>query len=227
MGRRDRRIPGDGHRTTWRHSGVHGSSTRHGRTLTATPGPMACRRTSWSLKSQTTRIAEFQPSQISGLLQTADYAREYLHLPCGPLSFGADEDAIDQMVAKRMQRQQVLYQHGKQVQVIMLEGALRCRVVSAPTLAGQLDRLMAVSGLSSLELGIIPFEAAVPVFPLSGFRLYDDLVIVESIVGEQQLAEPDDVARYEKYLELLREAASTGNEAAAIIQRSLQALRAS
>ena len=175
------------------------------------------------LESQTTRIAEFQPSQI-GLLQTADYAREYLHLPCGPLSFGADEDAIDQMVAKRMQRQQVLYEHGKQVHIIMLEGALRCRVVSAPTLAGQLDRLMAVSGLSSLELGIIPFDAAVPVFPLSGFRLYDDLVIVESIVGEQQLAEPD-VPRHEKYLELLREAASTGRDAVPVIQRSFEGLR--
>ena len=106
------------------------------------------------LEAQTTRIAEFQPSQISGLLQTADYAREYLHLPCGPLSFGADEETIDQMVAKRMQRQQVLYQHGKQVTVVMLEGALRARLVSAPTLAGQLDRLMAVSGLASLELCI-------------------------------------------------------------------------
>jgi hypothetical protein len=61
----------------------------------------------------------------------------------------------------------------------------------------------------------------VPVFPLSGFRLYDDLVIV----GEQQLAEADDVARYEKYLELQRDAASTGTEAAAVIQRSLECLR--
>ena len=177
------------------------------------------------LEAQTTRIAEFQPSQISGLLQTADYAREYLHLPFGPLSFGADEETIDQMVAKRMQRQQVLYQHGKQVTVVMLEGALRARLVSAPTLAGQLDRLMAVSGLASLELGIIPFEAAVPVFPLSGFRLYDDLVIVESIVGEQQLAEPDDVARYEKYLELLREAATRGSDTATVIRRSIEALQ--
>jgi len=75
------------------------------------------------------------------------------------------------------------------------------------------------------KLCIIPFEAAVPVFPLSGFRLYDDLVIVESIVGEQQLAEADDVARYEKYLELLRDAASTGTEAAAVIRRSLESLR--
>ena len=177
------------------------------------------------LEAQTTRIAEFQPAFVPGLLQTSEYAREYLHLPCGPLSFGADEAAVDQMVAKRMQRQQVLYQHGKQVTVVMLEGALRARVVSAPTLAGQLDRLMAVSGLASLELCIIPFEAAVPVFPLSGFRLYDDLVIVESIVGEQQLAEADDVARYEKYLELLRDAASTGTEAAAVIRRSLESFR--
>jgi len=33
------------------------------------------------------------------------------------------------------------------------------------------------------------------------------------IVGEQQLAEADDVAHDEKYLELLRDAASTGTEA--------------
>jgi transcriptional regulator with XRE-family HTH domain len=177
------------------------------------------------LEAQTTRIAEFQPAAISGLLQTAEYAREFLHLPCGPLSYGRDEDEIDRMVAKRMQRQQVLYQPGKQVQIVMLEGALRVRAVSVPTLAGQLDRLMAVAGLSSLELGIIPFETAVPVWPLSGFRLYDDLVIVEHINGEPQFSDADEVARYEKYLELLREAASTGRDAVQVIRRSLEELR--
>jgi hypothetical protein len=106
-------------------------------------------------------------------------------LACGPLSYGQDENEIDRMVAERMQRQQVLISPAKRVQVVMLEGALRARVVSVPTLVGQLDRLLAVIGLPTLELGIISFEAAVPVFPLSGFRLYDDLVIVESIVGEQ------------------------------------------
>jgi hypothetical protein len=142
------------------------------------------------LETQETRIAEFQPGMISGLLQTSEYAREFLHLACGPLSYGQDEDEIDQMVANRMQRQQVLYQPAKRVQVIMLEGALRARVVSVPTLIGQLDRLLAVIGLPTLELGIIPFEAAVPVFPLSGFRLYGDLVIVESIVGSSSSPRP-------------------------------------
>ena len=176
------------------------------------------------LEAQTTRIAEFQPAFVPGLLQISEYAREYLYLPCGPLSFGVDEAAVDQMVANAATPAGALpaWQAGHSGHA---EGALRARVVSAPTLAGQLDRLMAVSGLASLELCTIPFEAAVPVFPLSGFRLYDDLVIVESIVGEQQLAEADDVARYEKYSELLRGAASTGTEAAAVIRRSLESLR--
>jgi transcriptional regulator with XRE-family HTH domain len=176
------------------------------------------------LEAQSTRIAEFQPAMVSGFLQTAEYARESLHLACGPLSYGRDEEEIDRTVAKRIQRQQVIYQPGKQVQVVMLEGALRSRVVSVPTLAGQLDRLMAVSGLSSLELGIIPFEAAVPIWPF-GFRLYDDLVIVEYLNGEPQFSDEDTVLRYEKYLELLREAASRGRDAVPIIQRSLEQLR--
>ena len=177
-----------------------------------------------TLEAQSTRIAEFQPGIISGLLQTAEYARESLHLPCGPLSYGESEEEIDRTVAARLQRQQALYEHGKRVQVIMLEGVLRTRIVPPATLTGQLDRLTAMIGLPNLELGVIPFEAAVPVWPF-GFRLYDDLVIVESIAGEQQLAGADDVARYEKYLELLREAASTGREAVAVIQRSLESLR--
>jgi hypothetical protein len=53
-------------------------------------------------------------------------------LACGPLSYGQDEDEIDQMAATRMQRQQVLYQPAKPIQVVMLEGALRARVVSVP-----------------------------------------------------------------------------------------------
>lgn len=117
---------------------------------------------------QTTKIAEFQPGMIPGLLQTSEYAQECLHLACGPLSYGQDEDEIDRMIAKRMQRQQVLYQPAKRVQLIMLEGALRACVVSVPTLVGRLDRLMAVSGLASLELCIIPFEAAVPYFRSAG-----------------------------------------------------------
>jgi len=177
------------------------------------------------IESQSVRIAEFQPAIISGLLQTTEYARELQHLPCGPLSYGRSEAEIGRMIGERIQRQQVLYQPGKQIRVVMLEGALRTHVVSAPTLAGQLDRLLAVIGLPSVELGIIPFSAPVPVWPTAGFRLYDDLVIEESIEGENQVAEPEQVARYEKDLQLLWDAASKDHDAAPIIQGSLRSLR--
>jgi transcriptional regulator with XRE-family HTH domain len=176
-------------------------------------------------EAQSARIAEFQPAMISGLVQTADYAREMLHLPCGPLSFGADEEELERMVDVRLQRQRVLSGRDHQVTVIMLQAALRSRVVSVPTLAGQLTWLMSASGLSALELGIIPDEAPLPVYPLSGFRLYDDLVIVESIERELELAESDQVARYEKFLEQLREAAATGEEARRLITAAAEALR--
>jgi hypothetical protein len=177
-----------------------------------------------ALEARSTRIAEFQPAFMSGLVQTADYARDVLHLPCGPLTFGNDEADIQRAVAARMQRQQALYDTSKRVQVVMLEGALMSRVVSVAVLTAQLIRLIDLAGLPSLELGIVPFSAGVRVWPVSGFRLYDDMVIVESLVGEQQLSEPEDVSRYEKYLELLRETASNGPDAVAIIRQALASI---
>jgi transcriptional regulator with XRE-family HTH domain len=181
-----------------------------------------------ALESRMTRIGEFQPAFVPGLVQTAEYARELQHLPSGPLAFGGDEADIAQMVANRMRRQQVLYTPGKRVQLIMLEGALRTRVCSAVTLAGQLDRLIAVIGLPTLELGILPFEGDVPVLPINAFWLYDeDLVVIETLTGEQQLSEPDEIALYDRFFELLRNAARKGPEAVAIIQRALSDLRRS
>jgi len=177
-----------------------------------------------ALEARSTRIAEFQPAFMSGLLQTADYAREVLHLPCGPLTFGNDETDVQRAVSARMQRQQALYDTTKHVQIVMLEGALMSRVVPVPVLTAQLIRLIDLAGLPTLKLGIIPFNADVRVWPLSGFRLYDDLVIVESLLGEQQLSEPEDVSRYASYLELLQETASTGPDAVAIIRQALASI---
>ena len=179
-----------------------------------------------AFEQQATRIAEFQPGFVPGLLQTAEYARELLRLPAGPGAFGASEADIDRMVGLRLQRQQVLYTPGRQVQVVLLEAALRARVCSPPTLAGQLDRLLAVAGLPTLDLGVIPFEADLPAFPLHEFAIFDDeLVLIETLTGEQQLSDPDEVAYYVRCFDLLRGAARHGRAAVAVIQRVLADLR--
>lgn len=178
-----------------------------------------------ALESHAIRIGEFQPSMMSGLLQTAEYARESLHIPSGPMAFGSTEDDIERMIALRMQRQQALYRPGKQVQIVLLESALRVRLTSAGTLRGQLDRLIAVAGLTSLDLRIIPFETALPVFPLSGFRIYDeDLVIVESVHREEPISDADEVANYIQFFDLLRGVSCRGDDALRLIRRSLELL---
>lgn len=173
------------------------------------------------LEMRAAHIAEFQPAIVPGLLQTADYARELLALASGPRTFGSDDDDVERMAAARMDRQQVLYDSGKRIEMVMLEGGLRSRVCSPETLAGQLDRLIALSGLTTVELGVVPFTASVPVLPLTGFQLFDDLAVIETVTGEQRLDEPDEVAYYRRFFELLREAAVTGREAAVLLRAAL------
>jgi transcriptional regulator with XRE-family HTH domain len=193
----------------------------------AAGGVAAKQADSLALEAQATRIAEFEPAFIPGFLQTAEYARELVRLPSGPAAFGASEAELEQTVAVRLQRQQALYDPRKTIRVIVLEAALRSRVCSPATLEGQLDRLLAVAGLPALELGIIPFEAEVPVYPLHGFAVFDhDLVLIETMTGEQQLNDPEEVALYDRFFQLLHDAAHRGRKAAAIIQRALAELRA-
>lgn len=177
-----------------------------------------------AFEASSDRIAYFMPTMIPGLLQTFDYATELLSLPCGLASLGADEDDIARTVTARMQRQQVLYDRRKTVQLVMLEGALRTRLVSAQTLAGQLDRLRALLGVPTVDIGIITFGSPVPVYPLSGFALLDDVVVIEWVSGEIQLSDPDEVHRYETYLQQLSEAAAHGEQAKQIINHVISEL---
>ncbi len=182
-----------------------------------------------ALEARATRIGEFQPAFIPGLLQTAQYARELLvawavDAAQGALGIGMAD--VDPLVAARMTRQQLLYQPGKQVQLVILEGALYSRVCSPETLAGQLDRLIAVTSLPNVEFGIIPFAAPLPVFPICSFMIFDtELVTVESLTGEQQVNEPEQIVLYDRFFTLLRESATRGPGAIAIIHRALAELR--
>jgi hypothetical protein len=182
-----------------------------------------------ALEARAIRIGEFQPAFIPGLLQTAQYARELLlawAVDAAQGAFGINEAGVDRLVAARMQRQQLLYEPGKQVQPLILEAALYSRVCSPETLAGQLDRLIAVTSLSNVEFGIIPFAASLPVFPICSFMIFDtELVTIESLTGEQQVNDPDQIALYDRFFALLRDSAAHGQGAVALIHRALTELR--
>ena len=169
-----------------------------------------------------TRIGKFQPVMIPSQLQTAEYARELLRGPSGPGAWGATDEAIEAMVGARMQRQQILYEPGRTISVVILEAALYTRLVSPAAMAGQLDRMLALEGAIALDLGIIPQTALVPVFPTSGFVVFDDqLVVVETIGGEDQISDPEEVSRYVHWFGLLSGAAVHGREASGLIRAAI------
>jgi Domain of unknown function (DUF5753)/Helix-turn-helix domain len=187
--------------------------------------PAADQARTTSADAETTRIAEYQPAMIPGLVQTAAYAREVLSLPCGPSAAGASADDIEAIVGERIKRQNVLYQRGKDIHLVIGEAALRTRFGALQTLLGQLDRLIAVVGLANVELGVVPFSTPLPVFPLTNFIIYDDAVLIETITGQQRLHAADEVALYERFFDQLRNSATVGPDAAALILQVATELR--
>jgi hypothetical protein len=179
-----------------------------------------------SLETQITTLVEYQPALIPGIVQTAAYAREIAALAAAPATAGVGSDEIEAMIAERVRRQEILYQPGKKVQVILGEAALYSRPGSVDTLAGQLDRLLSVTGLSSVQVGVVPLAAPMPVAPLCGFTLLDDeFVLVETMTGEQRLDGPHEIAVHVTASRQLLHAALTGSDAAALIGRVRAGLR--
>jgi transcriptional regulator with XRE-family HTH domain len=182
-----------------------------------------------AIEERSTRIGEFQVAMIPAILQTAQYAREILSLPSGPAAWGSDRADIDAMIDIRLRRQEALHDPNKRTQIVLGEAALRTLVCTPKTLTGQLDKLLSVMRLPAVELGIIGFSQPMPVFPFTAFSVRDDdLIVIERLTGEQYLRaeeSPDEVSAFLKFFDLLREAASTGSEAEAIIQRAHETLR--
>lgn len=177
-------------------------------------------------EARVTYIAEWQPAMVPGLVQTAAYARELLERPDrSTLTDPGDVDP-EAMAAGRIRRQDVLYQPGRRIELILGEAALRSTPGTITTLLGQLDRLVSVIDLPTVSLGIVPFPL-MPVMPLSSFFMHDEVVYIETLTGEQRLSELDEVAVYVRAFGLLRDAAVTGPDAVALIQRVAAELRGS
>jgi transcriptional regulator with XRE-family HTH domain len=109
-----------------------------------------------AVEAEATVICEYQPAMMPGLAQTPAYAREMLSIPGGTILTGATPDSIESLIVERVKRQELLYQPGRHVQVILGEAALWTHFGTLNTLRGQLDRLVTLSGLASVELGVLP-----------------------------------------------------------------------
>jgi transcriptional regulator with XRE-family HTH domain len=179
-------------------------------------------RASVGLAAAATTVRAFESDVVPGLLQTADYAR---HVLTRLSAFRGLPDDVERGVRARMRRQEVLYEPDKQLRFLLTEAALRYQPCPASTLRGQLDRLLAASGLDTVRLAVVPFNIELPIVPNHGFWIFDDnLVLVETLSAELSLRDAEDIDLYTRYFEVLWDIALQGEDARQFIARLTQEL---
>ncbi|MGA5426618.1 helix-turn-helix domain-containing protein [Streptomyces koyangensis] len=174
------------------------------------------------LDAKTRLFRAFESTFIPGLLQTAEYARYRFAQSITVFKVRND---IDEAVATRVQRQDILYRPDKRFHFVLTEAALRYRLCPPEIMLGQLDRLVSFSQLPNVKLGIIGFETAYVVAPAHGFWILDaDRVMVETFSAELNLAQPQELSLYSGIFDNLAAVANYGRSARAIINRVIDDL---
>jgi hypothetical protein len=175
------------------------------------------------LHSKARIIHNFECNVVPGLLQTGGYARAIL---AEVIASQALPNDIDQAVASRMTRQQVLYDTSKRFHIVITEAVLWYRFAPVPVMLAQLDRLVAATTLPNLRLGVIGFGTAYSRIPDHGFWIIDDkLVQVETMTAELNLTQADEIAAYAASFRQFAGLAQYGDRARAIIGDVMGTLR--
>lgn len=170
-----------------------------------------------SLERRAHSIRQFDLALVPGLLQTADYATAVFRSLADVRDTAND---TDDAVRVRMQRQSVLYDSTKTIELLTSEFALRHPIGDQAVMAGQLDRLIALDGLRSVRFGIVPMNTVLPVPALHGFCILDnDQVLVETLHNEATTNDPTDIAMYHRVADALSSVAVTGGPARRILQQ--------
>jgi transcriptional regulator with XRE-family HTH domain len=166
----------------------------------------------------------FENTVIPGLIQTPDYARARF---ADAIVLHQVPNDVNDAVRARMQRQEMLWRQDKRFHFVLTEAALRYRLVSVDVMLAQLDRLMALSSMRNVRLGVIGFKTKYVTDPRHGFWLLDnDLVRIETYSAELNLRQPQEIELYSNVFEQLAAVASYGGAARTIITRVMEDLAA-
>ncbi|WP_019629451.1 helix-turn-helix domain-containing protein [Actinomadura atramentaria] len=137
------------------------------------------------LEQSSRQLRYFLPVMITALLATPEYVRASLSHSSGDTT---------KAVARKLERQAVLYDETKEFTFVLTEAAIRWAVLPAPLMALQVDRLISLSHLSNIRLGVIPLGVESARGPMNTFTVYDRrLVTAELFSGSMALRDPRDI----------------------------------
>ncbi|MFE1596117.1 helix-turn-helix domain-containing protein [Nocardia sp. NPDC058705] len=171
------------------------------------------------LEADTEFMRWFEPFLIPGLLQTAAYAEEIMR---NVIDFYQIADDLEAGVAKRMERQQILYSRNHRFHFVVAEQSLYTTVGDDGVMAGQLDRLLAVSSMPRVTFGIVPRSTRYRVH-ISNMIMFDNrFVMVEGTSAELTITQPREVAQYGRAFDTLARQSVTGSGARELIAAALE-----
>jgi hypothetical protein len=165
-----------------------------------------------SAESAARDIWEYQPAYILSLLRTRAYIQAESDFAGVPIS----EDKI----ARRLQRQQCLYDPDKQFRFIMAEAAFRWRLAPAAVMKEQIDHIISLSRLANICVSVIPWRKPVGVVAGHAFHVYDQrLVLVGTAHTVLSVSASEQVNMYVTLHQRLLSAAATGPDGEAEMLR--------
>ncbi|MEO6088413.1 MAG: helix-turn-helix transcriptional regulator [Umezawaea sp.] len=170
-----------------------------------------------AVEAEATVIRAVDLGVVPGLLQTPEYARHVLLASSGFHGGGQD---IPDAVRARMRRQQVLYEPGKTIEILMTESALLHPIAPPDVMAGQIHRLVAAIGTPNVRFGILPVRVRLPYPLVHGYWIVDQLVTIETVTAEVRVTDVDEVTTYGKLTDRLWSVAVEGSEARALLTRA-------
>ncbi|SBV00610.1 Predicted transcriptional regulators [Streptomyces sp. Ncost-T6T-1] len=173
----------------------------------------------------TSAFQAYSHSLIPGPLQTREYTRTVLTSIKVRRSLVVDD--VDAAVDARMRKQELLHDSNRTFRILIEECVLRNRIGGPDVAVRQMARLVDVSTLPNIELGIIPENGDTVVrdqmWPVEDFWIFDHkMVNVELVAAYMTFTTEPEVRLYEQAFSELSELAVFGKEARSLIATALK-----
>jgi transcriptional regulator with XRE-family HTH domain len=162
----------------------------------------------------------WQLGVLSGLLQTADYARAILSV-----NPGVTQDEVGARLAARLERQAILARNEPPTAWFLVdEAALRRHIGPPQVMAAQLAHLAGVARLPNVTIQVVPATAHAGL--LGGFALTERAAYVETAVAGQVFEDAEIIAELLIRFDTLRSEAFRGSESLTLIERMCEEWKA-
>lgn len=181
-------------------------------------GYRARQEESLSREARARRIRAVDLLIVPGLLQTAEYARHAI-LSHAKVHGGAQD--ITEAVRARMQRQQILHEPGRTIELLTAEAVFQYPIAPPEVMIAQVHRLLSIIGTPEIRFGIIPAGTLLPYPVTGGFWIVDDVVMIENAPGEHLVDDADEVGTCHEVADLLWTIAAENDAAKTVLQRVL------